>query len=450
MEFDVIIIGSGGGSKITRPAASLGLNVAIIEKDELGGTCLNHGCIPSKMLIYPAQILNKVKTLNKFHINIDSTININFKKIMKEVNKTVEKESNAIEPLYKKITNITTFRGTASFINNHTLKVNEKIITGKKIFIVAGSRPFIPNIPGLKNTPYITSKEALKLTKQPKEMIIIGGGYIATELGFFYQMMGTKVTFIVRSKLVKEVDTDIQKRFQKIFCKNHHVKLDANPINIKYENNKFLLKYTQNHKESQIEADTCLIATGVIPNTDLLNIENTDIKLNKNKSIQVNDYLETNVKNIWAFGDIIGKYYYRHSANFQGEYLFQNIFKSKKAEKINYPAMPQAVFTNPEIASVGPKESDLPKNSYYIGENEYKSSGKGMAMKDTEGYVKLIFSKSTDQLIAAHIIGESASDIIHMPIAFIEKKATLEDMKNTIYIHPALSENIRNAARNVK
>ncbi len=445
--FDIIVIGSGGGSKITRPAANLGYNVAIIDNGPLGGTCLNRGCIPSKMLIHPADILTQINQANKFNIKVTKP-SIDINTLVSEITAEIKSESESIEPLYEAHKNITLFKNKATFIANKHIRVGDKTITADKIFIAAGARPHIPNIPGLKNTPYWTSTEALTYKKIPKSLVVVGGGYIAVELGYYYQSIGTDVTFIVRSNMIKSEDTEIRELFETTFSQSHRVKFNTTPTNIDYNNNQFTITCSDN---TTLQAEHCLIATGITPNTDTLNLHNTDIKCNDKGFINVNSQLETSQPNVFAFGDIIGRYQFRHSANFEGQHLFDTVVKQNKPKDLTYPPMPHAVFTNPQVASVGLTEQEcITQNiDYIIGKNLYKNSAMGMALRSETDCVKLIFSKQDQRLIGAHIIGYQASSIIHMLIVGINLNITAQQLQSMIYIHPALPEVIRNAARNV-
>ena len=451
-KFDIITIGSGGGSKITSPAASKGYKVAVIEKDQLGGTCLNRGCIPSKMLIHPADVAMTIKEAAQFDIHHNPAFSVDFKKLIERINNTVGHDSTSIETSYGKNANITLYKGQARFVSNKVIAINGEEITADKIFIAVGTRPSIPNIPGLAGTPYMTSTEALRNTTLPSAMIIIGGGYIACELGHAYGALGTKTTFLVRSTMLRAEDSEVATEFNKTFAKQHDIKFGAVPTRVVYENKTFTVFYTINNQETSVSAPSLLIATGITSNVDTLDILNTDIEIKQGNFIKVNEYLETSVPNIWAMGDCIGHYFFRHSVNFEGEYLFDYIFNNNPKSPIQYPPVPHAVFTYPQVAGVGQTEDDLKKSGidYVVGHNPYKSSAMGMALLSDHGFCKLLFERKTRKLVGAHIIGPEASDMIHMPIAFMNMNATLDDMLRTIYIHPALPEIVRNAARKAK
>ncbi len=451
-KFDVIVIGSGGGSKIASPAAKLGLKVAMIEKGPLGGTCLNRGCIPSKMLIYPAEVAMAVRGAHQFNIGNDPKFSVDFAKLVDRISKTVDADSASIVAGYARNSNITYYAGQGKFVADKVLQVLGEEITADKIFITVGARPQIPDIPGLIGTPFMTSTEALRNKILPKSMIVLGGGYIATELGFAYAAFGTEVDFLVRSSLLRQQDRQVADEFQKVFSQHHRVHLRTVINSVNYQDGKFTVFYSQEGDQKQIHAESLLVATGITPNTDTLNLENTRIVLDKNGFVQVDECLKTAVDGVYAFGDCIGRYLYRHSANFEGEYLFENIFVHPSSAPIDYPPVPHAVFSHPQIAAVGLTEEQAKAAGidYVVGVNHYQNSAMGMAMLSNYGFVKIIIERNTRKILGAHIVGAEAANMIHMLIAFMSKNATLDDLLNMIYIHPALPEIVRNAARKAK
>lgn len=452
-KFDIIVIGSGGGAKITSPAAKLGLKVAVIEKDKLGGTCLNRGCIPSKMLIHPADVALTINEAKKFDIDVDTNFSVDFATLVTRISNTVDGDSKSIEAGYGKNPNITFYPAEGKFISNKGMKVGQEEITADKIFIATGARPAIPNIEGLQGTPFMTSTEALRNTQLPRKLIIIGGGYIAVELGHAYGALGCEVHFFVRSKLLRREDSQVAEEFQKVFSKLYNVHLGAVPIKVDYRNGMFTITFKhQNGSTSQMMADSLLIATGIVPNTDNLGLENTDIKLTSEGFIKVDDRLRAGVEGVWALGDCVGNYLFRHSVNFEGEYLMRTIFTENKDEPINYGPVPHAIFTHPQIAGAGKTEDELKKEGadYVVGLNHYKDSAMGMALLSDHGFVKLFIDKKSRRILGVHVIGEEASNMVHMVIALMYKDGTLDDLLRMIYIHPALPETVRNAARKAK
>jgi len=447
--YDTLVIGSGGGSKLVRPVANMGHKVAVIEKDRLGGTCLNHGCIPSKMLIHAADVASVIMDSYKFDITIDGTLSVDFPALMKRVNDTINKDSNSIKPLYDNDPNVDLYQGEARFVDENVVEVNGERLTADRFFLATGAHPNIPDIPGLKDTPYITYYEALKLRKQPEKMIVLGGGYIAVELGYFYGALGTDVEFVVRSQMVRNEDRDVAREFEKVFSERFPVHFGVTPEKVDYRNGMFSVALSDG---KVLEGDCLFVATGVTPATSSLGLENTSVSLDKKGFIVVDDGLKTTADNKWAFGDCIGRNLFRHSANFEGEYLFRTLYSNPTSEAIDYPPVPHAIFSNPQIGGVGKTEEELKEEGkeYVVGINPYKKSAMGMALRSEHGFAKLLFDKNTKELLGAHIIGDEASNMVHMLIAFMYKKATLDDLLGMIYIHPALPEIVRNAARNAR
>ena len=350
-----------------------------------------------------------------------------------------------LNPLYEKIENITYFKQSASFIKPHTLKVGNETLYGEKIVIAAGARPKIPQIPGLKDTPFWTSTDALQSTHIPKSMVILGGGYIACELGYYLQRMGASVTYCARTELIRQEDEDIKEVFNQQVSTYARIINHTTPTHISHDGEQFTITLPN----ETLVSEGLLVATGVTPYSDTLALENTDIETDEHGFIKVNDHLETNTKNHYAFGDIIGRYLFRHNANFEGDYLFNNTIKEETKKPIVYPPMPHAVFTYPQVAGVGLKERDCIEQGIdiVVGKNQYKQSAMGMALRSDHGFVKVIFDKHTDRLIGAHIIGHEASSLIHMLITAMHLKATRTQLLSMIYVHPALPEIIRNAIR---
>lgn len=454
--FDSIIIGSGGGTKL-RPAASLGKRIAIIEKDVLGGTCLNRGCIPSKMLIYPSEVLAKAQHLAAHGIDVDMKFSVRWDDLVGRTSRVVDGDSAAIERGYANNPNITYFHGHGRFVDHKVIEIEGVQITAPSIYVATGSRPQIPSIPGLEGTPYWTSKDALRAEKQPRSILVIGGGYIAMELGVFYENLGTDVTYIARSGLLAAEDKDIRHHFEEYFSQHHKALLFTKTERVSYEQGLFHVQTRDaNGKEETLTGEALLIATGVVPNSEDLGLEHTSIEKDERGYIKVDEYLETAESGVYALGDVIGRYLFRHSVNFEGEYLYDQHILKKEKTPISYPPMPHAVFTTPQIAGVGLTEDELifqgkwEDEDYVTVTQEYKQSAMGMAMLPDIGFVKILMDKKTKTLLGAHIIGEKASDIIHMLILGMTMQAKIEDYLKMIYIHPALSEVVKGAFKKAK
>ena len=440
--YDIIIIGSGWWTKL-RPLADEWKTIAIIEKEKLWGTCLNKWCIPSKMLIYPSDL----------HIHGLSKPQIDFKALVEETQQRISADSNSIEPIYEKHENITLYKWHAKFLEDNVIEVSGQKISADTIYIATGSVPSIPPVEWLDDTPYMTSKDALENSNLPEKMVVIGWGYIAVELWHVYGAAGCDVHFLVRSEMIKAEDKDIRTEFEKDFGERYNLHFWVSPVKIEYKNETF---YTTLDSGEIIKSDALFVATGVKPMTDWLWLENTSITTNKRWYIEVDEYLETKANWVYALWDVVGNYLFRHSVNYEGEYLLGEYSETKKTP-ITYPAVPHAIFTYPQIAGVWVTEDELIKSwkkqwiDYEVASHNYKNSAMGSAMKAEVWFVKLIAEKSSWKIIGAHIIWEKSSDIVHMMIVIISARLTVDFMLNDmIFIHPALSEVIRNAARTLK
>lgn len=457
--YDIIVIGSGGGAKISTPSSKLGFKVALCEKDRLGGTCLNRGCIPSKMLIHPADVASTIQGASIY--GIDAEIKgVDWTALVERVAKTIDEESFSINPNIESNPNIDWYREPVRFIGEKTLQSGDTVFTADRIFIAVGARPNIPDIEGLKDTPYMTSTEALRCTKQPKDMIVLGGGYIATELAHFYASLGTHVHMFVRSKLLSHVDSEVQEEFSRLFTQHPNITFHfKNSLEkVAHDESKgFTLTYKEGDEVQTVTTEQMLVSIGVVPNSDTLDLDKTGIKLKKGGFIEVDDHLRTTCPNVWAFGDVAGNYLFRHSANFEGEYLMETVIRADESEgpyPIDYVGMPWAVFSNPQVAGVGETEDQLIARgaNYVKGVNKYQWSAMGMALRSelSGGIVKLLICKDTRKILGCHIVGEEASVLIHEVIPLMRLNGTLDDLLYMIHIHPALSELVRNAARRAR
>ena len=451
-EYDVLVIGSGGGTKISTPASRLGLKAAIIEKDRLGGTCLNRGCIPSKMLIHPAEVAWEIQKSSRYQIH-SKGFDVDFPALVKGVSAEIDAESDSILPAYRDNPNLDYYHGEARFTGDRTLSVRGFQLKADKVYIATGSRPHIPPIPGLAGTPYMTSTEALRLETQPKRLVVIGGGYIATELAFYFAALGTEVHVVARSVLVKGEDGQVREAFEKAFADRVNLYLHHQTRQVQYNNGVFQVEVAAKEGEPfDLEADALLVATGVVPNSDNLNLAATGVKTDQRGFIIADDRLRTTAPNIWALGDVVGNFLFRHSVNLEGEYLFTNTVEKPSDQPIDYGAMPHAVFSSPQIAGVGETEEQLKARGadYVVGFREYRASAMGMALRSQEGFVKLMVDRNSNRILGCHIIGHEASVLVHQVITLMQLKGTLDQLLATTFIHPALNEIVRNAARDAR
>ena len=452
--YDVLVIGSGSGMIVASNAIAKGLKTALIEFGSMGGTCINRGCVPSKMLIYPADIATMIREAEKLGIN--ATINaIDFKKIMNRMHKLITEDTTRQARSVEQDPNITWFKESGEFISDYTLKVGTHTIKADKIYIASGARPEIPKIKGIEDVSYLTSDTILDIETLPKTMIIIGGGYIAAEYGHFFTSLGTRVTIIQRSpRILPEEEPEVSELLKEEMQKRMEIHTDHEAIEVTQNasTKTITAKNLVNGQIEQFSAETLLIAAGRIPNSDILKPQKTGVELDKKGFVKVNEFLETRKKNIYAFGDAIGKQMFKHVANFEAEIVWHNTIHDHKI-KMDYSAAPHAVFTHPQIASVGLKEDEARQKGHKIlvGRAFYKDTAQGTAMGETKGFVKVIVDHEKGRILGGHIIGPYASILIQEIIdAMVSGDGTFRPIIMGLHIHPAMSEVVQIAFTNLR
>jgi mycothione reductase len=452
-KFDVLVIGSGSGINVASNAVASGLKTAVVEFGPMGGTCVNRGCIPSKMLIYPADIVATIRKAKELGVNA-SISSVDFKKIMERMREVVTKDTQKQARAVEATPNITWFKNQGSFVSEYTMKVGNNTINAEKIFIVSGAKPGIPRIKGIENVHYLTSDTVLELETLPKNMIVVGGGYIAAEYGHFFSSIGTKVTIIQRSsKLLPEEEPEISDLLREEMEKGIEIFTNYEAVEAKEKNGikTVIARNRDNGTFKEFSAEALLIAAGRVPNSDILKPEKTGVQLDERGYVRVNEYLETEKKNIWAFGDAIGKQMFKHVANYEAEIAWHNAVHDHKV-KMDYSAAPHAVFTHPQIAAVGLKEKEAKQQGYklLVGKAFYKDTAMGLAMGEPEGFVKVIVDHEKGKILGAHIIGPFASSLIQeiINVMVSESKNFLPIIRG-MHIHPALSEVVQRAFGNL-
>jgi len=450
-EFDLIVIGSGSGLDVANAAAQHGMKVAVIEKGRMGGTCLNRGCIPSKLLIHSADVTETIRTAGLFGIRVDG-FSVDFESIVSRASRIVDSHSDGIKSAFSQIDNPKLFPVQCRFVGEKTIAAGDDIIKADKILIASGTRPAIPKIDGLEGSGFLTSDEALRLKRQPRVLTIIGGGYIAAELAHFYGALGTKINIVQRrSLLLPYEDVEVAEKFTELFSKKYNVYLRHVTERVSKQGDTFNVRATgPSGRAVDIESDQLLVAVGRVPNSDTLDLGKTEVKTDKNGFIAVDKYLETSAKGIFALGDAVGRYLFKHSANHEARYAFNNIMHPDKKVAVDYTAMPHAVFSWPQVAGVGYTEQELTENKvdYEKAVYPYIRTAMGEAIEDRDGFAKFLVSKD-GRILGCHIIGSDASILIHEVLVAMRLGAGVDSIAMTVHIHPALSEVISRAASSV-
>ena len=453
-EFDLIVIGTGSGLDVANAAAAE-MKVAIVEKGPLGGTCLNRGCIPSKILIHSADVAMTIHTAARFGIAVPD-MTVDFERIVAHANEAVDTDSRNIEhALRHEVKNPLLIKGAARFVGPKTIQVGKHELQANLILIAAGGRPQTPDIPGLVESGFITSDEALRLRRLPRRLVILGGGYVAAELGHFFGALGSQVTVICRRRnLLAREDGAVARRFTEVVGRLHTVLTETAVTQVRRDGDQVevTVEGIQSGEKRTLNGDVLLVATGRTPNSDLLNLEATGVRTDDQGHIGVNEYMETNVKGIYALGDIVGRYLYKHNANHEAQYVYWNMIVGKRVP-IDYTAMPHAVFSYPQVAGVGLTEEECQARGikYAVGICEYNTTGMGLALQEEDGFAKLIVQRADGKILGGHVVGPEAAILIHeVIVAMKAAKGTISNILNAIHVHPALSEVISRAASNVR
>ena len=441
--FDLIIVGSGSGNSI--PSYLDDWKIALVERDVFGGTCLNRGCIPSKMFVYPADVAVAARTSSK--LGIDTQFNgADWSAIRDRVFGLIDPIASSGRDYRATGTpNVTLIEGTAAFIDERTLDVEGRRITAPKILLAAGARPVVPPIAGLMETGFHTSDSVMRLPELPDRLGIIGGGFIAVEMGHVFSGLGSNVTIFNRSNtLLREFDQDISATFTAEFAKR--VDLLLGHIPTKVERVAGGIKITCAVGETIV--DEILVATGREPNSDLLGVDAAGLECHHHGTVAVDDTMATNVPGIWAVGDIANNYQLKHLANAEAAIAFWNIAHPDDIRHQSYKAVPSAVFSSPQVATVGLTEQEATKQgrSFTVGRRDYGGTAYGWAMADDSGFAKVLVDDETGLIIGAHVLGPQASSLIQPLIQAMQFDQRAVDVaREVFYIHPALTEVIENA-----
>lgn len=454
-EFDIVIIGGGPGGYVGAiKAAQLGMKVACVEmRGSLGGTCLNVGCIPSKALLNSSHKFHEANHLDVHGIEV-SSVKLDLKKMMARKDKIVSDLCKGIEGLFLK-NKVTYFKGKGSFLSPKEISITSSdgttsTIIGKNIIIAAGSESTpIPNVP-IDEKQIVTSTGALALEKVPNTMVVIGGGVIGLELGSVWSRLGADVTVIeYMDKIVPTSDSDVSKEFKKILEKQGmKFKLSTKVISAKADKKGVTLEIDSANggNPETIHVDVVLVAVGRRAYSEGLALDKAGISLDERGKIPVNERLETAVKGIYAIGDVITGPMLAHKAEEEGIAAVENI--AGQHGHVNYDAIPGIVYTYPEIATVGKTEDELKKAGvdYGVGKFPFLANSRARANGETDGFVKILTDKKTDQILGAHIIAAGAGELIQEIVVGMEFKAAAEDIARTSHGHPGLSEAVKEAS----
>ena len=443
-QYDLIIVGSGSGNSIPEYLADW--KIALVERGVFGGTCLNVGCIPSKMLVLPADVAESAR--HSGHLGVHSTVNhVDWPAIRDRVFGRIDPITEAGREYRQSGTpNVELITGTARFVGDKTFDVDGRQITAPKVLLAAGARPVTPNIEGLDSVRFHTSDTIMRVDELPKRLAVIGGSFIAVELGHAFSGLGSNVTVFNRSdRLLRFEDDDVAARFTEQFGTRVTLRLNELPTRLEQRQDEIVL-----HTDTgELVVDELLIATGRTPNSDLLAAVDGGLEVEDGGRIVVDDTMATNIDGVWAVGDVANRFHLKHLANREAAVAFWNMAHSGQPPKrMDYSALPHAVFSSPQVAAVGLTEQQAitQGHDYVVGVRDYGGTAYGWAMEDTQSFAKVIIDRQSELILGAHIIGPYSSMLLQPLIQAMQLGTSARQLASEVfYIHPALTEVVENA-----
>lgn len=442
--FDLVIIGTGSGNSVINDEMD-GWRIAIVERGIFGGTCLNRGCIPSKMMVYAADVAESAARDNGPKLGVTTHFDdADWPAIVRRV-------FNRIDPIVEGgrqyrlgLPHVTVYEGDARFVGERTIEVDGTVITGGQVVIATGARPFIPDIPGIDEVPFETSDTIMRLAHQPKHLVIVGGGFIAAELGHVFRSFGSRVTIVNRShRLLTAEDHDVSARYTEAVAERFDLALGAHVHRLYMTAGGIGMHVTGSAGERTIEGDTLLVAAGRLANGDQIDAEKAGIEIGGMGEVLVDEYGRTTAPGVWALGDVNGRYQLKHMANGEAKAIQHNLLHPNDLRLFDTRPAPHAVFGSPQVGAVGLTELQARKLGRPIAVVSYPYGGAayGWALEDTTGFCKLIGDPATRRLLGAHVIGYQASLLVQLLVQGMHLGNTVDELAlGQIWIHPALSE----------
>ncbi len=444
--YDLVIVGAGSGNML--PGQELdGWRIAVVEAGQFGGTCLNRGCIPSKMLVYTADVARIVRDAGRFGIGAKWK-GADWPAIRDRVFARIDPlHERAVA--YRRKADIDVFGGEARFTGPKVLQAGDDELHAERFVLAAGSRPVIPPVPGLTSVPYHTSDSIMRLETLPKSMAVLGGGYIAAEMSHVFGSLGTRVTIVARGPhLLARHDLDVRERFTQAYAERFDLRLGATVERVWRGGAGVRLDLSTPAGPQRAEAEMLLVATGRTPNSDRLDVAAAGIEVDAHGHVRTDDTYATNVPGIWALGDLANHFQLKHMANAEARLVRYNLLHPDKPRRAHFPLVPSAVFADPQVASAGATEQELQAHGrrYVAATRRYSDTAYGWALQDTAGFAKVLADPDTRLLLGAHLMGPQASVLIQPLIQAMCLGNTVDQVASgVLYIHPALTEVIEQA-----
>lgn len=448
---DLVVIGAGPGGYVAAiRAAQLGMKVAVVEKDACGGTCLNYGCIPTKALFKDAQVMNYLRNAPQYGITVEGSFHPDMGKVQKEKGKIVKTLSSGVEFLLKS-NKVELVRGKAKILSAGKVEVTDakggvKVLETKKVLIASGSKSSLPPIKGIDNAGVITSKEALDMDAVPEHIVIIGGGVIGIEFAGIYEAFGAQVTVVeFMPKIIPAIDGEITGRLHKLLEKrNIKIMTGTKVEEIAKKGGGLSVTVDAGGKKSSLDCNQVLVSTGRELDIEGLNLDGLGVSYDR-KGIKVDENYQTSVPGVYAIGDVTGRVMLAHVASEEGKVCVERMAGHDAA--VDYDLIPSAVFTFPEVASIGLSEEQAKAagKKYEVGRFQFSGNGKALTMHDTEGMVKVVSSADKQEILGVHIVGPNASDLLAEAATAMKGMFTVEEAASVMHGHPTLSESFEEA-----
>ena len=457
-EYDLIVLGGGTGNIVASAAADEEMDVALVERDRLGGTCLNRGCNPSKRLIHTANVAETVRNADRFGVDA-SLDNVAFEEVVDDVAGEMARLAESKAERARDDDFLTFYQTEGRFVDERSVEVDAsdgsggERISADRIVLAGGSRPMVPeSIDGTDEVEFLTSAETLQgeIDRLPDRLVIVGGGYIAVEMSHFFSQMGTEVVIVGHgATLLDREDADISRRLTDAYREKYELHLGYEATEITEEDGeKTVSAESESGENVRVSGDQLLVATGRQPNSDLWNVSAAGLETDEKGFVQTDEHLRASVDGIWAIGDIAGNYMFKHSADKEAEYVVENAVRENECE-VQYPGMAHAVFGSPQVASLGATESAIDDADYEVGTLAYDETALGAALHNQGGFAKVIVGDDGG-ILGFHIVGPEASTLVHEVSTAVAAGADAATVAETIHVHPALSEVVQGAFRQVE
>lgn len=435
--YDLLIVGSGGATGLARRAGEEGVRTAVVDPGPLGGTCPNRGCIPSKILLQHATVVEAARRAPRFYADV-RVGRVDSAKVLSWMRREIHGTHESILESFGK--SVEYFQERAEFVDAHTVRAGKAELRGDRVVIATGARPVLPQGVDRAKVPYLVSDDVFRLKRAPRSIAIVGGGFIACEFAHFFASMGTRVTMIERSaELLMAEDEDVRRAFCAAFCPRVDYRANARVVSVDHGRGGFRMRL-EGTRRKVVESEALLYAIGRRPNTDGIGLETAGIATSERGFVAVDDHVRTNVPDVWAVGDVNGRHMFTHATTAQVEYLSEVLFEGRTTP-IDHGPMPHAVFTDPEVGGVGETEQALRARgaAYVKSVVKYEDVPKGSAMKERHGLAKLLADPS-GRILGFHVVGPEASILLHQVVPVMRWRNHVSSLTHALTVHPSLNE----------